>query len=392
MSLKNPFLLYISAFTAVLLTYQLNWSDVYPPLSSGLVLFFLATFLCAAILALCVAPLVNQISAYEPGRLWKYMGVALTLSFAADLAVSGFVPLLSLFTGDRIDFDAIGIPSLHIFNVTFGGAFATIRFADFLYSRRKLHLLEACIPLAYFILLVYRAPALMCVVSWVFVYLIRHNGWIRLRSAVALAIFVVVGLFLNGIMGDYRSPSTIYELQIEELARPTEAFRQSGIPRTFFWSYAYFTSPMANLQTTFNVAFTVSGKETAFVLGELFPDAVTHRVMDFLGEERIRTPEVSPGLNASTVFGASYVYLGSFGPPFMFAYLSLIVVVYLLLVRRSAFNVPSLALLNTIVVFCTFHNMIASSVLSLQLVWTVVLGWLVMRSPARARLKEGLQL
>ena len=232
----------------------------------------------------------------------------------------------------------------------------------------------------------------MCCVSWLFIYLIRHNGWVRLRPAVALATFVVLALFLNGIIGDARSPSTIAESQIEELAKPTEAFKQSGIPRTFFWSYAYFTSPMANLQTAFNVAFTVSGKETAFVLGELFPDAVTHRILDYLGEERIRTPEISPGLNASTIFGASYVYLGQFGPPFMFVYLSLIVVVYLLLIRRSALNVPSLALLNTIVVFCTFHNMIATSVLSMQLVWTVVLGWLLWRPAAQMRLREGLQL
>ena len=223
----------------------------------------------------------------------------------------------------------------------------------------------------------------MCVVSWMFVYLIRHRGRVRVWPAVALATFVVLGLFLNGIMGDARSPSTVAESQIEALAKPTEAFRKSGIPRTFFWSYAYFTSPMANLQTTFNVAFPVIGKGTTFVLGEMLPDAVSRRMLIFLGEERIRTPEVSPGLNASTIFGASFIYLGWFGPPFMFAYLSLIIVVYLLLIRRcSTINVPSLALLNTLVVFCTFHNMIASSILSLQLVWPVVLGLMLSRLPA----------
>lgn len=385
MPLKNPFFLYIAAFAAVLLTYQLNWSEVYPPLSSGLVLFFLATFFCAAILGLCIAPVVNQIGSHEPGRLWDYTGAVLTLSFAADFIFSGFVPLISLLAGKDIDFDAIGIPSLHLFNVTFGGSFATIRFADFLYSKRKIYLLQACIPLVYFLLLIYRAPALMCVASWVFVYLIQHGGRVRVWPAAVLAMFVVLGLFLNGIIGDARSPSTEAESQIELLARPTEAFRQSGIPRTFFWSYAYFTSPMANLQTTFNVGFSVIGKEATFVLGEMLPDAVTHRILDSLGEERIRTPEVSPGLNASTIFGASFVYLGQLGPPLMFSYLSLIVVVYLLLIGRSALNVPSLALLNTFVVFCTFHNMIASSVLSLQLVWPVVLGLLVSRSPAGMR-------
>ena len=165
MLLKNPFLIYIAAFGAALLTYQLNWSEVYPPLSFGLVLFFLATFFGAAILGLGVAPIINQIDNYEPGRLWKYTGAALTLSFAADFLVSGFVPLISLIAGETVDFDAVGIPSLHLFNVTFGGAFATIRFADFLYSRRKLYLIEAFIPIAYFFLLVYRAQALECVIS-----------------------------------------------------------------------------------------------------------------------------------------------------------------------------------------------------------------------------------
>jgi hypothetical protein len=383
MALKNPFFLYIAAFGAVLLTYQLNWSDVYPPLSSGLVLFFLATFLCATMLGLGIAPIINRIGgSYDPGRLWKYTGAILTLLFVADLIFAGFVPLISLINGESVDFDAIGIPSLHLFNVTFGGAFSTIRFADFLYSRRKIHLLEACIPLAYFVLLIYRAPAIECVVAWLFVYLIRHGGRVRLWPAVALATFIVLGLFANGIVGDARSPSEEAESQIELLVRPTEAFRQSGIPRNFFWSYAYFTSPMANLQTTFDVALPVIGKGTNFVLGELLPDAVTHRILDYLGEERIRTPEMSAGLNASTIFGASFLYLGKFGPPFMFSYLCLIAIVYLQLIRRSAFNVPSLALLNTMVVFCTFHNMIATSTLSLQLVWTAALGVLVSRLPS----------
>jgi hypothetical protein len=386
MPLKNPFFLYIAAFGTVLLAYQLNWSAVYPPLSAGLVLFFLATFLCATILGLGIAPITDRIGpSYEPGRLWKYTGAALTLSFVADFVFTGFVPLVSLATGEAVDFDAIGIPSLHLFNVTFGGAFSTIRFADFLYSRRKIHLFEASIPLIYFILLIYRAPAIECAVCWLLVYLIRHGGRVRILPAVALATFILLGLFVNGIIGDARSPSQEAESQIELLAKPTEAFRESGIPRTFFWSYAYFTSPMANLQTTFNVAFQVVGKGTNFVLGELLPDAVTHRILDVIGEERIRTPEMAAGLNASTIFGASFLYFGKFGPPFMFAYLSLIVVVYLLLIRRSAFNVPSLALLNTIVVFCTFHNMIATSTLSLQLVWTFVLGLLISRSPPPTR-------
>lgn len=387
MSLKNPFLVYIAAFAAVLLTYQLGWSEVYPPLSSGLVLFFLATFFCAAILALAIAPVVNQIGTYESGRLWKYTGAALTLSFVADFMASGFVPFISLLSGEHIDFDAIGIPSLHVFNVTFEGIIRddpVCRFPVFqaqnlsarsLYPARVLSSIGLSSARAHVrrvlgVCLSDPAWRLDSVTVSRCARAIRRgepvSKWHHRRREIAIAI----------------CSCRITGRRLGQTYRGVSAVRNS---KDLFWSYVYFTSPMANVQTTFNVAFPVTGKGTTFVLGEMLPDALTHRVLDFLGEERIRTPEISPGLNASTIFGASYVYLGQFGPPLMFAYLSLIIIVYLLLTRRTAFNVPSLALLNTIVVFCTFHNMIASSIMSLQLVWTVVFGVLVSRSPARTR-------
>ena len=83
-------------------------------------------------------------------------------------------------------------------------------------------------------------------------------------------------------------------------------------------------------------------------------------------------------MNISTIFGRSYGYFGWTGPTIMFAVLSMFIVVYLLVISRSPFRVPCLALLNTLVVFCLFNNMLVSAAIIPQLVWPLLLppwGW-----------------
>ena len=59
----------------------------------------------------------------------------------------------------------------------------------------------------------------------------------------ALAAAGLIALFyLNGVIGDVRSPGQ------ETAGAPSAAFRNSGIPRTYFWTYLYATAPLANFQ------------------------------------------------------------------------------------------------------------------------------------------------
>ena len=53
-------------------------------------------------------------------------------------------------------------------------------------------------------------------------------------------------------------------------------------------------------------------------------------------------------------------------------------VVYLLVISRSPFRVPCLALLNTLILFCLFNNMLVSAAIIPQLIWPLLLppwGW-----------------
>jgi hypothetical protein len=377
--LKNPFLVYLATFGAALGIYQLNWSEIYPPLSNDLVLFFGCTFVSALLLAMLVAPAVRQTKDYRPGLLPKYTGLFIIATFAAEVALAGGIPLLLIARGASFYKFEAGATHLHVF--VFWSVFSTIRFADYLYSGRRLYLVEAALPIIFYGLLVYRGPALICMLSWVFVFAIKHGG-IKPKHGLLLTIAGLFALLLNGLLGDVRSPGQ------ETIGVPSAAFRDSGIPRTFFWSYLYATVPLANFQLSVDKLVKEQGTVVEFVASDLLPDTISKRLLPILNE-RIATgqgnlvsrdqlysweqPQVAVGLNISSIFGRSYGFFGWLGPVILFIVLTIFIITYLMLIARSPYRVPALALLNTLVVFCLFNNMIASAAMLPQLILVLLL-------------------
>jgi hypothetical protein len=375
--LKNPFVIYILAFSGALAVYQLGWSQLYPSLSPGVLVFLSLTFLVAAALAMAVFHDVEDVRDYQPGQISPYILLVLVCVYAADFIYARELPLLSLVAGTYKYGSFPGLPTLHVFAVTFSGALASIRFADFLYAhggQRWRYLFESLIPLTYFALLNYRGAIVLALISWAFIYIIRRGrlGPVRFLSVVALA---MVSLFLFGAFGDVRTGG------IEKLGKPTRSFAESGVPRTYFWGYIYFTSPLANFQYTVDTAdpeFKLKDS-LEFVAAELLPDFLSNRILPLLGAERRATPEIGPGLNVATIYGRSYLYFGWIGVFMMFYWLIMCILLYLWMILKSPYGVPSLALLNTLIFFCTFDNMIAQTFLGLQLIWPLLLPLLPRR-------------
>jgi hypothetical protein len=392
--LKNPFLVYLFSFCAVLGIYQLGWSETYPSLSYDLLLFFGLTFVCALLLARLVHPMVASTGPYRPGLLTKYAGLFVIATFAIELVLAGGIPLYLVMKGASF-FEMQGTAThLHVF--TLWSTYSTIRFADFLYSKRRLYLLEASLPVIFYALLVYRGAAVMTLASWAFIFIIKNNG-LKLKQAMMVAIAAVCIFYLNGRIGDIRAPGD--EVRA---GQPTLAFRESGIPRTFFWTYLYSTVAVANLQLSVNKIQSNNGTVAEFIVSEFIPDTFSRRIMPYVNHRVTSSqgnfitrdmlysweqPQVAPGMNISTMFGRSYGYFGWTGPAVMFAVLSTFIVVYLLVISRSPFRVPCLALLNTLVLFCLFNNMLVSAAIIPQLIWPLLLppwGWWK-RKPCLAR-------
>jgi len=377
--LKNPFVIYILAFGSVLATYQLGWSQLYPALSFDLLAFFGLTFFVTAVLGLVVSSEIAETGAYQPGQLPKYTALLLIAVYAADIAYGREVPLLSLLMGTYKYAGFPGIPTIHVFAVTASGAFATIRFADFLYSTsrrcRVRYLLEAFIPLSFFALLNMRGVIVIALLSWGFVYIIRR-GRIGLVRSCALGALGLGALYLFGAFGDVRTGG------IEELGQPSQAFIESSVPRTFFWGYLYFTSPLANLQHTVDVVYPRFDLQSGIeiVVAEMLPDFLSNRILPLLNTQRVITPEVGPGLNVATIFARSYFYFGWIGVLLMFTWFCTFTTIYFQLILKSPYRVPCLALLNTLIFFSTFDNMIAQTFLMFQLVWPLLLPLLPRRS------------
>jgi|SRR6201991_1188608 len=383
--LKNPFLVYVLSFSAILGIYQLGWSEVYPPLSYDLLLFFGLTFIFALLLARLVRPVVAGAGSYQPGLLTKYAGLFVIATFAIELVLAGGIPLLLVMKG--ASFYQMQGTGTHLHVFTLWSVYSTIRFADFLYSKRRFYLFEASLPVIFYALLVYRGPAIMTLSSWIFIFIIKNDG-LKLKHIMVVAIAAVCVLYANGRLGDVRAPGD--EVRA---GQPSAAFRGSGIPPTFFWTYLYSTVALANLQLSVDKIQSNQGTATEFIVSELIPDTFSRRIMPYVNH-RITSnqgnfitrdmlysweqPQVAPGMNISSIFGRSYGFFGWIGPAIMFAVLSAFIVVYLLVISRSPFRVPCLALLNTLVLFCLFNNMLVSAAIIPQLVWPLLLppwGW-----------------
>src|SRR4030081_2287692 len=139
----------------------------------------------------------------KPSLLTKYAGLFVIATFAIELVLAGGIPLYLVMKGASFFEMQATATHLHVF--TLWSAYSTIRFADFLYSKRRLYLFEALLPVIFYALLVYRGPAMMTLASWVFIFIIKNNG-LKLKHIMILAIAAVSVLYVNGRIGDVRAP------------------------------------------------------------------------------------------------------------------------------------------------------------------------------------------
>ncbi|MGY8706238.1 hypothetical protein RAD16_10920 [Bradyrhizobium sp. 18BD] len=374
--LANPFLIYILTFGSALAIYQLGWSEVYPPTTRGIVLFFAFSFCVAGAVGWLAQSRVRSIRAYRPGLLPGWAIVVPLACFAADLIYAGSVPLIDLVRGQFHYTSFRGMPSLHVFAVTFGSVFSTIRFADFLYETDRVrwrYLGEAAIPIIFLLSIVYRGPALIVLTSWVFVFLIYLP---RIRVSHVVSMIALGGLLLFGAakLGEARSGN------VNGLGHATEAFHGSNVGPVAFWLFLYSTGPLANFQyavSTVKPAHDLN-RIPEYIVSELLPDTISHRILPRLGASPDRNiPEFSDNFNVSSIFSRSWIFFGWISILTTFAVFIFILYAYLGVIRTLPLAVPSLALLNTFVVYNLFDNMIATTSIGIQLLWPLLLGLLL---------------
>jgi hypothetical protein len=296
-------------------------------------------------------------------------------------------PLLAMFTNTQLSYTEFGIPTFHVLLVTFNSFFSLYLFQIILSDsqRRKISIILFLLTLVPSILILNRGMLLIILMSCVFVYLVKNQSKITFNKIAGLMVLAIIGLYLFGVLGNMRvnnsyqtNTSLLDNSLFLQIGGATDEFKESVIPKEFFWGYIYLASPLANLQETIdNFTFEKDVNlydSFVFTITQTLPDFISKRLVPLYNMVIPPGYQITPELNVSTAFAQPFVLLGWVGISLYTLFAFLFAFFYILLLKRlnSEFLIIGVAIMNSIFVFTTFSNMFSFTGLSFQLIYPVL--------------------
>jgi hypothetical protein len=368
--LFNPNFIYIISFLIPFLFYSLQWSTLYPSLGVNLLSFYLFTFLICLMVGLLVSH-VNPFRYKPVGESAGNISIVLITYFlyALEALYSRTIPLLALVRNTfAYTEDSFGIPVIHTFLVSFNTFYAIYLFHQYI-STKKVRLLWLFLIFVFpFILLVYRSSILSVLLGALMVYLLEKTS-VSMKVVLRSVVGVLLVFFMFGYLGNLRSGQGD-ATYIPRASGATDKFLNSAIPKEFYWSYLYVASPVANLQNNINAVRVPEGGYKDLVLNEFLPAFITKFIAAPAPKQ---FNQINPFLNVGTIYVYSFSFLRWQGVLLLFFYFLAIINVYYYLIQKSdTFKVTGMAILFNMIVFANFHNTIAYSAASIQLIYPVI--------------------
>jgi hypothetical protein len=379
----NPFFIYILGFSIALIIYQLDWSYLFPDLSFALVLFLIITFIISGLIGIYIHR-TGALKFYEFKNTLSvnWWVVAITVGYIANFVYAKRIPFFSILNNEDVDYQNFGIPTFYVILVTFSSFFTVYLFSCYIVEKKKKYLF-LCMYLFIFPLLIFSRGAILVNLSSVFfVYLFSYKGK-RAKIYFRIAAIIAIVLIGFGSLGNLRTSnqagddsSALSDIMLN-LGEAKPDFVESAIPKEYFWSYLYISSPLANLQLNVNEQqpnYSVS-TVVQYMNGELNFDFISKRIFAIYNIEKPDNVLIAPFLNVGTVYSTSYSYLGWWGMSVTFLFLMAITFLYLIIMKpQNPYFASGLAILNTFLLFCIFDNMFSFSALSFQLVYPILLS------------------
>ena len=379
----NPYSILIFSIISIFMLYTLKWSLLYPTLSASVIVFFLITIVCL-FLMITVFKGITKNKKFNPHYAYKkyyeYIVVLVVIGTILDGMYSHGYPLLgSLKYGE--DF---GVPFLHVFTSILASFVAYMLLMVITFQKR--HRLKAFVLLSITTICLFLPFSRLIIILtllnyvWSFIYIKLRSSQFTFKKAIILMLFACVGLYLFGVLGNYRlnvqtndsTKKVTDSTLIYQIGMPSQSFINSKIPSPYFWDYIYLTSSIGNLQNMITYSQSSSTDIKKFVITQFFPDTISKKVYsDYSDEVKFNTfqYQISPSLNVGTIFYEPYYLFGWLGVYLMLFFLLVFPILYLLIIQNveSRYFIYGLSVLNTIYVFMLFDNMFTLSVLSLQL-------------------------
>jgi hypothetical protein len=388
----NPYFCYAVTFTVALLTYLLGWSDLYPEL-----LFPLLTFLIVSIVVFFFLGTVTMKSRVIVFRrivsrdavIPFYITLFIYGLWAIEFIHAGGIPLLKIILKQSYDYRIFGVPSLHVFVVTFSSFYTVYLIHLYLSSKSKSILVLYFLNLIAALLIYNRGMFLFNLSSSVLLYLVYKNQ-IAWKQLAAGSVLILALLFVFGMLGSLRvsreGKKSYSNNDFLKIGEASESFRESIIPKEFFWSYIYISSPLANLQhniSTYPVPGPSLQKFGELVNNEIVMDFISKRINSWFGLQPVNDHRIPGPFNVSTIYSRPYCYMGWTGLLIMAFTLVILPWLYFkILPAESPFFLSALVILCTLYLFLAFDNTLRFTGLSFQLVYPIVLHYGIQKFPS----------
>lgn len=374
----SPFLCYASAFSVSLLVYMFGWSDLYGDLNFFLIVFLVITIAVTFWFHVKKPTITFKILADE-----KLPAVATTIFifvlWTVEFIYEGGIPLVKILFHLPYNYRNFGVPSLHVFVVTFSSFFTIYLFHLYRSNRSRLLLFLYLINLFAAVLIYSRAMLFFNITGSLFVYLLslKTVPYPRLIIIVLCAIPI---FYIFGVLGSLRVSREAREPYNNEnfmdTGKASESFRKSVIPKEYFWTYIYISSPLANLQLNIDKHPGAHiSVESIFWTGiyELLPDFITKRIHTLRDTKPPKEFRINYSFNVSTVYSRAFSYSGWAGMTLMALFIISFPRVYQKLIGAdSDFLITGWAILCTMYFFLSYDNTFRFTGLSLQLAYPVL--------------------
>lgn len=379
----NPYLYFAMAFMIVLILYFLDFSEFNTKLDLP-VSFFLIIAIGANLLfylfsrrRMARAVRESLYVAKTSLKLYRYIAVLFLVLGIVEAVYSGGVPILG-----QVNYKDYGIPTIHVILV-FTDSFYILNVFKRLFllkGKKKSLIIDLLIALIPLVLSLSRGTIVILLLGVLMLYSSSRRRRFNLHTTVLILVLVALGIYIFGISGnyrmnhDYKNSENINDSSlILSIGEANQNFSNSHLPKTFFWSYIYATTPISNFQLNANWVSANSSeraisKNVEFAIVNFVPDFISKRIYPSYATD-YQPWLVTPEFTASSAFTLPYLMLGWLGLYLFLFYELFFPIVYLFFVKKFAsqyFDI-AVALLTSMYVLMPFANFFTFSALSMQL-------------------------
>jgi oligosaccharide repeat unit polymerase len=380
--IANPYAIFIVAWALCITLYSFGWAGIYPKLSYQLLLFLVFFIFFFSLASIGYNKVKKLILNFTPVYLnYRLLLGIISLLWLISFIYSG-IPVINGIKND--DFGITGVKNILTSLNNFTSVYL---FYLFLITKQKKYIFYIIYCMSFYFLTVSRGNIMMTFLTMFFVWLNLNISVITIKKLGLILSGFLILLYLFGLAGNLRAINSVSSINpqfdntynsniIMDIGDASDSFRKSPIPGEYFWTYAYITSPIANLQYNINnnrPELSVNGLITLFN-NEILLDAFSTKINSAFKLNKKMPDQIVDGLAVSTTLAGSYLDAGWVGMCFFMVFLGSFPLIYMIFIVKNPLGVIGISTICTIYFFSIFDNMFILSGLCLQLVYPLIWG------------------